>query len=269
MRFSSHGCGEAVLLIHGMPTNGHLWDDVVRLLSRSYQCFAVDLPGKHGTPFVPYGPSYFKEVADQIEQVRIRSRVECWHVVGHDGGAAIAVQYAHYYPQRVRCLSLLSPAVFSDLRPPFPLSLLRIPILGEILAPLVHILFWQIIMRRAMPNACTAAQRESFQSEFVGLSAPWQFMQLVRWGKPEMVFKDFPQILRNLTCPTLLIHGSRDVLPASFARRASEMIPHSKLAMFDSGHFIPLEQSDKVAATLDELFRLRAARNDVATLVHV
>jgi Kef-type K+ transport system membrane component KefB len=69
-----------------MPSNGRLWDEVVRELSRQFRCIVVDLPGMGDTPFLPYGPSYFKQVAAQIEQVRKRHQVRRWHVVGHDGG---------------------------------------------------------------------------------------------------------------------------------------------------------------------------------------
>lgn len=261
MRCSSRGRGEAVLLIHGMPTNGRLWDDVVGELSRCYRCFVVDLPGMQGTPFLPYGPSYFAQLTEQVEQVRIRNHVRRWHVVGHDGGAAIAVQYAHSFPQRVGCLALLSPAVFGDLRPPFPLNLLRQPIVGEILAPFVHMLFWHVIMRRAISDIRNAAQRASFHDEFAGVSGPWRLMQLVRWGNPETVFKDFPRIMRGLTCPTLLIHGSRDVLPESFAYRAAHLIPHAQFMAVDSGHFIPIEQAIQVSDKLGELFRLYRRKN--------
>lgn len=86
MRCKAHGKGEAILLIHGMPTNGRLWDGVVRDLSRHFRCFAIDLPGMGGTPFLPYSQSWFALVAEQIEQVRTRHHVQRWHVVGHDGG---------------------------------------------------------------------------------------------------------------------------------------------------------------------------------------
>ena len=137
MHADSRGKGDAVLLIHGMPTNGRLWDGVVRELSRRHKCIVIDLPGTGNTPFLPYGPSYFVQVAAHIEQIRRRYRVQRWHVVGHDGGSAIAVQYAHLFPQRVDRLALLSPAVFPDLQPFFLLDLLRKPVLGELSAPLV------------------------------------------------------------------------------------------------------------------------------------
>ena len=255
MRCRSHGKGDAVLFIHGMPTNGRLWDNVVQELRCQYQCFVIELPGMGGTPFVPYGPSYFAQMADQIEQVRIRNNVQRWHVVGHDGGAAIAVQYAHLFQERVSCLALLSPAIFADLRPPFPLSLLRMPFIGEICAPFVHVLFWHVMMRCALAKGAGKSQRISFRKEFSGLAGPWRLMRLVRWGEPENVFKDFPAILQGLRCPALLIHGSHDVLPESFANRAAQMIPHSQLIEVEAGHFIPIERANYVSGKLNEHFR--------------
>jgi pimeloyl-ACP methyl ester carboxylesterase len=255
MRCNVRGKGEAVLLIHGMPTNGRLWDGVVRKLSRHYRCFIIDLPGMGGTPFLPYTASYFAQVAEQIEQVRTRYGIKRWHVVGHDGGCAIAVQYAHLFPRRVDCMALLSPAILPDLKPFFLLELLRQPVIGELAAPLVHALFWQIAMRRAMPDPRNASQRRSFYQTFSGASGPWKLMKLVRWGRPGTVLQDFPSILRKLDCPTLLIHGSRDVLPESFAARAAELIANSHLLEMDSGHFIPIDRAIEVAQNLMAYFR--------------
>ena len=265
MHSRSHGKGEAVLLIHGMPSNGRLWDEVVRDLSRQYRCIVIDLPGMGDSTFLPYGPSYFAQVAAQIEQVRRRHGVKRWHVVGHDGGCAIAVQYAHLFPQRVDCLALLSPAVFPDLQPFFLLDLLRKPVLGELSAPLVNALFWQVAMRRALPAARHASQRSSFAESFRGVGGPWRLMRLVRWGKPEIVLGEFPSILKELACPTLVIHGSRDILPESFARRAAALIANSQLIALDSGHFIPLEQGARVSRHLAAFFRSRRV-DDIADL---
>ena len=257
MRCNVRGKGEAVLLIHGMPTNGRLWDGVVRNLSRHFRCFVIDLPGMGGTPFLPYSPSYFAQVAEQIEQVRNRYQIQRWHVAGHDGGCAIAVQYAHRFPKRVGCMALLSPAIFPDLEPFFLLEFLRKPLLGEFAAPLVHALFWQIAMRRAIPSAANAAQRSSFYNPFSGPSGPWKLMRLVRWGRPESVFQDFPSILEKLDCPTLVINGSRDILPESFAGRAADMIANSQLLEIDSAHFIPIERATEVSQNLAAFFRSR------------
>lgn len=262
MRCNSRGKGESILFIHGMPTNGSLWEGVVRELAPHFRCHVVDLPGMGGTPFLRYGPNYFAQVAAQIEQVRIRNRVQRWHVVGHDGGCAIAVQYAHLFPKRVICMALLSPAVFPDLKPFFLLDLLRKPVIGEIAAPLVHILFWQVAMRRALP---LTRHRIKFQKTFSGPAGPWKLMRLVRWGRPEVFLQDFPSLIGSLAGPALVIHGTRDVLPISFARRAAEMIRNSELIEMDSGHFIPIERTAEVSRNLLVYFRSRGAETAAGT----
>jgi pimeloyl-ACP methyl ester carboxylesterase len=244
MHCSARGKGEAVLFIHGMPTNGRLWDCVVLDLARRFQCFVVDLPGMGRTPFMPYSSSYFAQVAAQIEDVRIRYRVQRWHIVGHDGGCAVAVQYARLFPKRVGCLALLSPAIFPDLRPFFLLELLRKPVLGELSAPLVHALFWHVAIRRALSDARNSPQRVSFFQNFAGIAGPWKLMRLVRWGRPQVVLEEFPSILPKLHCPTLVIHGSRDVLPESFARRAADLIADAQLIELSSGVGIEIRRID-------------------------
>ncbi len=260
MHCSSRGKGENVLFLHGMPTNGRLWDGVVSELSSQFRCFTVDLPGMGKTPFLPYSPSYFEQVAAQIEEVRTRNRVQRWHIVGHDGGCAAAVNYAHLFPKRVGGMALLSPAIFPDLRPFFLLEVLRKPILGEVMAPLVHSLFWHVAMNRAIPGAHHESQRGSFLENFSGVMGPWKLMRLVRWGKPQVLLQHTPSILKKLVCPTLVMHGSRDVLPESFSRRAANLIENAQLVTLDSGHFIPLEQSIAVARSLWAHFSSRLTK---------
>jgi pimeloyl-ACP methyl ester carboxylesterase len=246
-----------VLLIHGMPTNGRLWDDVVHELARHFQCFVIDLPGMGSTPSIPYGPSYLSDVAAQIEQVRMRHRVQRWHIVGHDAGCAAAVQYAHLYPKRIDCLALISPSIFPDLKPFFLLRLLRKPVIGELSAPLIHILFWKVAMRRAVPDA---TRRASFRKDYRGLRGPWKLMRLVRWGSPKVILRDLPSFLHALDCPTLVVHGSDDILPESFARRAADLLPNSKLITLKSGHFIPIQQANALTTSLLGCFKSPAVK---------
>jgi pimeloyl-ACP methyl ester carboxylesterase len=259
MHSSARGKGEAVLLIHGMPTNGRLWDRVVKELGREYQCIVIDLPGMGASPALAYGPSYFAQVSAQIEQVRRWHNVQRWHVVGHDAGSAVAVHYAHLFSQRVNCLALLSPSIFPDLRPYFVLNVLRKPLLGELLAPIVNTVFWRIVMSRAVPGEDHAELRASFSQTFSGMSGSWKLMRLVRWGEPEVVLHDSAAILAQMQCPALILHGTRDVLPESFARRAAALLRNSQLLGLDSGHFIPIEQGTQVARHLAAFFLSRGA----------
>jgi pimeloyl-ACP methyl ester carboxylesterase len=257
------GKGDAILFIHGMPTNRKLWDGVIQQLSDHHRCFAVDLPGMGETPFTPYGPDYLDRMARQIELLRIRHGVQKWHVVGHDAGSAIAVQYSGRFSRHVACLALLSPAIFPELKPFYLLNALRKPLLGEMLAPLVHFVFWRIAMRRAIAGESRGTLLRAFYQPFSGLTGAWQLMRLVRWGRPEDMLGEIPGTLGALPMPTLLFHGMRDVLPAAFAERAASLIPNSSLLTLDAGHFIPLDRPTEVAACLQSFFAVNRATMDL------
>lgn len=256
MHLTCCGSGEAVLFIHGMPTNNRLWSGIIERLCDRYTCFAIDLPGLGKTPAMRYGPGYLRNLAEQIDGLRIKNNIAKWHVVGHDAGSAVAVHYAHYFQQRVDCMALLSPALFPELKPYYLIGPLRTPVLGEMLAPVIQALFWKVAMRRALSSEKGSDKiLEDFREPFTGFSGPWQFMSLMRWGKPAQLLADVPAFLPLLLMPTLIFHGSRDsAIPEAFARRAWSLIPNSSMVTLDAGHFLPLHEPESVAVRLAHFF---------------
>lgn len=74
---------------------------------------------------------------------------------------------------------------------------------------------------------------------------------VLRFGDPADVLASIPAMLPQLLIPTLIFQSSRDkAIPAGFAKRASTLIPRSKIVTVDSGHFIPLNNPEVVAAEL-------------------
>ena len=250
------GSGDPILFIHGMPTNGRLWNGIIKRLCGSYECFAIDLPGLGKSPRVEYGPGYLRTLAEQIDAIRIESKIEKWHLVGHDAGSVVAVHYAHYFPERVDHMALLSPPLFPELRPYYLIEPLRKAVLGELLAPIIQTVFWKIAMHRALENAENGDHMvEDFYEPFSGAAGPWRFMRVMRWGKPAQVLAEVPAFLSEMLMPTLIFQGSRDAaIPEAFARRASSLMPNARMVIVDSGHFIPLQQAESVAASLARFF---------------
>jgi len=259
MHLLCRGSGYPILFIHGIPTSNQLWNGVIERLFGRFQCFAIDLPGLGKTPSEPYGPNHLSLLAERIDTLRVQNNIDQWHIVGHDAGSAVAVHYTHAFPQHVSRLALLSPALFPELKPYYLFEFLRKPILGEVLAPLVSRIFWNIAMRRAMRNeeGTTGPVAGDFREPFSGWEGAWQFMRILRWGKPSEVLAAVPDFLPQLLIPTLIFYGSRDpAIPEAFARRASALIPNSELVQVDSGHFIPLNRPDFVAARLLKFFEV-------------
>lgn len=257
MYLLSRGSGYPVLFIHGMPTSSRLWSGIIDRLRDRFTCFAVDLPGLGKSPQIPYGPKQLELLAEQIEQIRVQHNIEKWHVVGHDAGSAVAVHYAHRFQDRVDHLVLLSPAVFPELKPFYLFSLIRIPVLGELLAPIVSAIFWNIAMRLALETRRTDSVEavRDFRAPFSGLLGPWRLMSVLRFGDPAELLATLPAMLPRLNIPTLIFHGAHDTaIPEQFAQRASALIPDSKVLVVDAGHFIPLNNPDVVASELLTFF---------------
>jgi pimeloyl-ACP methyl ester carboxylesterase len=257
MYLRSRGSGYPVLFIHGMPTSSRLWNGIIDRLLDGFSCHAVDLPGLGRTPKIPYGPKQLELLAAQIERIRVEHNIEKWHVVGHDAGSAIAVHYAYRFQERVDHLVLLSPAMFPELKPFHLFRLVRIPILGELFAPLVSAIFWKVVMRMALEKRRAESDEvvRDFRAPFSGFWGSWRLMSLMRFGDPADVLAAVPGMLPHLLIPTLILQGAHDkAVPALFAQRASTLIPQSRMVVVDSGHFIPLSNPDLVARELRSFF---------------
>jgi pimeloyl-ACP methyl ester carboxylesterase len=257
MHLLLRGSGYPVVFIHGLPTSSRLWAGTIDKLRDRFTCIAVDLPGLGKSPRVGYGLEQLSLLAEKIEQVRIEQKIEKWHVVGHDAGSAIAVHYAYRYQEHVSCLALLSPAVFPELKPYHLFRLIRRPVVGELLAPLVNAILWNIVMRYAVELDQADLKRavDDFHAPFSGPLGAWRLMSLLRWGDPSVVLASIPAMLPQLLIPTLIFQGLRDkAVPALFARRASALIPRSRVVLVDSGHFIPLNNPHVVATELLRFF---------------
>ena len=254
------GTGDPVLFLHGMPTSCRLWDRVIGRLSGHFTCIAVDLPGLGRTPRLPGGFHDLDGLVAAIEALRIERGIEKWHMVGHDAGCAIAVEYACRYPHRVGRLACLTLSIFPDLKPFSLFEVLRKPVVGEVMAPLINLLFWKFVMRIALEeDANSNGDRDDivhdFHAPFLGLAGAWRLMSLLRWGDPAEVLAAMPERLPGLLAPTLIFHGKRDpAVPLSFATRAASLIPESEVILLDCGHFLPLNEPATIARELLRFF---------------
>ncbi len=202
-------------------------------LSDRFQCIAVDLPGFGKTAATASGFRDLAALAASLDDVRVEHNIDKWHIVGHDAGCAIAVHYVHRFPDRVGRLALLSPSMFPDLKPFCLFEVLRRPVIGELMAPLINLLFWNVAMRLAMAgNQERYQMARDFQTPFLGLRGSWRLMSLLRWGDPAELLAAIPAFLPGILAPTLIFHGSKDpAVPESF--RQTSLKPDSRFGTAD------------------------------------
>jgi len=109
------GCGEPLVLVHGLATTGSIWRRIVPALARSRSVAAIDVPGFGASD--PAGPGFeLDAVAQRIRGGLARAGVpEPYDLVGHSMGGALALTLAAAHPEAVRRLVLVSPAGLAPL----------------------------------------------------------------------------------------------------------------------------------------------------------
>jgi pimeloyl-ACP methyl ester carboxylesterase len=231
MKVKVCGTGPPVLLLHGLPTSGRLWDYVVPALQYEFTCIVVDLPGAGASPPLAAPGLDPQRYGQELEALRERLAIPAWHIVGHDAGALLAVHYAARWGTHLHKLVLCSPPLFPEHRIPAIFRLLRMPVLGDIIAPVGTLLLWTAVMEAGIGHrdARTRQIIQAFRQPYLGWAGARRFVRLLRWGDPRQVMGATAQLLPTITTPTLILHGTQDsAIPIRFAQRAATVLPHAE-----------------------------------------
>lgn len=262
---------DLVLLLHGWPESGAMWDRLAPLLADAgYRVAAPDLKGfgRSDAPRDGYDPETLAdETAQLIRSLHVRKAV----VVGHDWGGAVALATAFRHPGRVRALATAaSPYRRLDLRHAWHIPLLNVPVLPELLFRHVA----EPVVRRLVRRA--AAVREAFGDDRLAAyaeavarePAAWLTYYrrlsrravarsvLVRTRRRLPIVPD-PGPVNRLRMPALVLWGVEDpVTPVALARGVAEDLGAELVTLPGVGHF-PAEEAPLEVAR--ELLRFVAA----------
>jgi 3-oxoadipate enol-lactonase len=102
LRYVEHGVGGAgpVVLLHGFPLTGAMWDDLVPALADCYHVIVPDLRG-HGASEAPEGPYETADHAADVVALLDTLGIEKAAVVGLSMGGYIAIQLMDRAPERL------------------------------------------------------------------------------------------------------------------------------------------------------------------------
>ncbi len=83
------GAGQPILMLHGFPTSGYDWRDLIDTLANAYRCIALDFPG-YGLSDKPeaYSYSLFQQT-DVVEALARELSITEAHIVSHDVGTSV------------------------------------------------------------------------------------------------------------------------------------------------------------------------------------
>ena len=236
--YQVRGAGQPLVLIHGYPLNGRLFEHQLDYLSGLFQVITLDLPGfgKSGpVPTTETVPDYAGIVLGLMDQLHIQSAI----VGGHSMGGQITLSLYDQAPSRVAGLILI------DTNPAAPLAaeMAEFPGFGrqaqqDGVASIVPPIDAQMLTGRLRLSGAPAALT------MIDILAEASLSGAIGGGHALATRPDFTALLPDIKVPTLVLEGFDDpVYGLAIAQMTAAAIPGSQLTLIpNSEHAAVYEQ---------------------------
>ena len=259
LRVIAGGSGGALVVVHGGPGLGsdYLVPHFARLAD-SFRLVFYDQRGCGGSSgdANPAAMTMDSQIAD-LEALRAALGLERMVLAGQSFGALVAVHYTAAHPDRVSALLLLEPA---------PGSSEYIPLFSQAIQARLSDAEKAELATLAQSEAFRSREPEAFRrfmtlrfgayyfdraamarhdlSYFTAESVRKFFVSSQAFA-PYLTSFDVHPLLAGIACPTLIVRGDHDPIPAASAERLQQGIAGARLAVFPRcGHFAHIEAEE-------------------------
>ncbi|MBE7197451.1 MAG: alpha/beta fold hydrolase [Parafilimonas terrae] len=235
----------AVVMLHALGTNLHLWDGAAELLAAEFRTVQVDLRG-HGLSTVPPAPYAIDDLAADIGLLVEQLQLDAVHVVGISLGGAVALCLARRRPAYLRSLVLFD----TDLSfPPASLwqeraRLVRAEGLTSLVEPSIARWVSAAAVDEPYAHGLRAMLRRTDPDGYAGAAEALAAFDGAAWA-------------RDLVLPTLVVVGEADPsTPVARAEALRDAITGAELRVLpDLAHLPPAEAPEACARTIEGFLR--------------
>jgi pimeloyl-ACP methyl ester carboxylesterase len=240
----SLGKGRRTFLTHGgWVGNWEVWQQVFELMSNSWRCVGYDHRGAGESP-VPPETITPEALVDDLFAVMDALEVERCIVAGESAGGFIALMAVLRQPNRFEGLVLIGATsgltvetakpIVDGCRRDYPATVSAFVNACVPEPESEHIRRWgRNILLRAEPEAAARLLESAYEREF-------------------------NLALSDIAVPTLVIHGSEDVIiPMNVGKQIAESIPDAELLILEgAGHVPTMTRPQEVVAAIERRFPL-------------
>jgi pimeloyl-ACP methyl ester carboxylesterase len=231
------GSGRPLLFLHGAGFTGQ-WLRFHAALAEGADVIAPETVGFGATPLQDWLDG-FDDLVLHVDDLRATLGLdEPFDLVGYSLGGWIAADYAIFYPERLRSLTLITPAGF--------------PLAGSSVTDLFHMYPDELFatLFNDMTNVGEVApDPQDIEAAVKGYDEASTTARLVwdRRDDPKM-----PLRLRRVTCPALVVGAEQDrLIPDAAVDAYAAALPRAEIVRIPrTGHALVIEQPAAVAKAI-------------------
>jgi haloalkane dehalogenase len=250
------GEGEPVVLMHGIPVSSFLYRKVVPLLAKSgLRAVAFDLPGL-GLAAKPQGFDYTWSGLGRWSGEAIDALgIERCHLVLHDIGGPIGLEWALRHRHRVRSLTVLDTlADVAHFRRVWTMDLAAPPVIGPVWVATIRppLARWLFYMQGIGDRSATPAHEVDAHIALLHRNGGGSsFRKIVRgFELSEEKERFYVGGLRDAEWPAAILWADRDPALGEDRRRVFEDALGIEARVISAKHFLQEDQAPAVAGTI-------------------
>ena len=232
----------AIVLLHGLRGHSHSWDDFSAGMCQNYRVLALDQRGRGDSDWARDGDystdAYVSDLAEFCEALKLDSFI----LVGHSMGGRNSMFFAERYPGRVQKLIAVDMGPIVDPRGAERIrqEIIAVPEEFDSFEAVVEYMSKQnrfasdAVLRRRLLYATKELPNGKFGWRYdVAVRDP------IRQGT-SLTAEDLWPVVRNITCPTLIVRGmDTDILSPEASRQLIEAMPNAELVEIQrAGHMV-------------------------------
>jgi haloalkane dehalogenase len=265
MHFVDEGNGEPVLLLHGDPTWGYLWRNIIPAVAKIARCIVPDHMGmgKSEVPREPYPFRLVHHIAN-LEALVIELDLRNITLVVHDWGGPVGLGFAIRHPDRIKRLVITNTwAAARWPGAPFPRLIEMIRSAGGE----KFVLEKNGYLERALTGTTHHSERlsvpvmDAYRAPF---PTPESRVAMLCWSRDIPVIEGDPsypemQRIENAlslftNTPALVVWGVLDpVLPKSVLRWWQDIYPHAIIHRIETAsHFLQEDAPEQIGGYITE-----------------
>jgi pimeloyl-ACP methyl ester carboxylesterase len=249
LRFEVLGDGPPVFVCHGGPNN--ICDTLIGDLAPLQDgCMLVfhDYRGSGQSGTAPVDSYQFERLADDLDELRQHLGCESVSVLAHSMGGFVALQFALRHPQSTTRLALVGTTPCGAARP------MAIPVLralGALRSAKAAFMAARFVVLWSWRPASPARNEAMYAPMSVTQEARRELRPAVKMAHPEVPVEndnaahlmkalgttDIRTELATITCPVLVLYGTRDAVMVAGGEMLRAALPASELCVLpDVGH---------------------------------
>ena len=250
-----------ILLLHGFPTDSHMFRNLIPMLADRYHVIAPDYPGygRSSTPAVAEFEYSFDNLASIMDKFTEELKLNKFSLYVMDYGAPIGYRIAAKHPERIQALVVQNGNAYeegldNDFWKPFrPFWKEKSESNGAPLKPLLELDATKWQYHTGVRNV-EAISPDGWVHDQAGMDRPGnkeiQLELFYSYGSNPPLYPQWQEYFRTHQPPMLIVWGKNDqIFPAAGAEPYKRDLKNVEVHLLDTGHFA-LEEDGELIGNL-------------------